>query len=153
MARNERFGLGKVYRDAVAEALRRGDRRLSSEHVVLALLVDPAAVTARALDVDLDTAHAPLQRLDREALAAVGIVLDLDGSMIAPPGSATRLPFTPAAKALFTGLRKTAGRGRIGEHHVLLALLDRQRPDPAAELLDALGVDRAGVRRRLGVTA
>ena len=32
----------------------------------------------------------------------------------------------------------------------LLALLSLQRPDPAAELLDALGVDRAAVRKRVG---
>ncbi len=34
-----------------------------------------------------------------------------------------------------------------------LALLARQRPDPAAELFDALGVDRAEVRRRLRETS
>jgi hypothetical protein len=31
-----------------------------------------------------------------------------------------------------------------------LALLSLQRPDPAAELLGALGVDPAAVRKRLG---
>jgi hypothetical protein len=31
----------------------------------------------------------------------------------------------------------------------LLALLSRQRPDPAAELLGALGVDSVAVRERL----
>ncbi|MGN9787740.1 hypothetical protein ACTMTF_40385 [Nonomuraea sp. ZG12] len=57
-----------------------------------------------------------------------------------------------AAKAVFTGLGKQAGRERIGIHHVLLGLLSRRRPDPAAVLLPharyGLGViefDRAGM--------
>ena len=35
------FGMGRVYLNAAAEARRRGDRRVSTEHLVLALLVDP----------------------------------------------------------------------------------------------------------------
>lgn len=38
---------------------------------------------------------------------------------------------------------------RLGIKHVLLALLSRERPDPAAELFHALGVDRTDVRNRL----
>jgi hypothetical protein len=47
-------------------------------------------------------------------------------------------------------LRKEVAKGdRLGIQHVLLALLCLQRPDPAAELLDALKVDRVEARRRL----
>jgi hypothetical protein len=38
----------------------------------------------------------------------------------------------------------------LGIRHVLLALLALQPPDPAAVLLDRLGVDREVVRYRLG---
>jgi len=46
-------------------------------------------------------------------------------------------------------LRKEAGGERLGVQHVVFSLLSRRPPDPAAELLDALGVDRAQVRARL----
>ena len=36
-----RLGMGQVYREASAEAKRRGDRRVSTEHIALAMLVDP----------------------------------------------------------------------------------------------------------------
>ena len=36
-----RFGLGRVYRDAGAEAKRRGDRRVGTDHIALAMLADP----------------------------------------------------------------------------------------------------------------
>lgn len=45
---------------------------------------------------------------------------------------------------------RASGSGRIGTTHFLLALLSLRRPDPAAGLLEAVGVDPAGVRRRLG---
>ncbi|WP_425518082.1 Clp protease N-terminal domain-containing protein [Polymorphospora rubra] len=41
--------MGQVYLDANAEAVRRGDRRVGTDHVVLALLADRDSVTARAL--------------------------------------------------------------------------------------------------------
>jgi hypothetical protein len=50
-------------------------------------------------------------------------------------------------------VRKHANGERLGVQHVLLALLARPRPDPAAELFDALGVDRAEVRQRLRETS
>jgi hypothetical protein len=140
--------MGRVYLDASAEANRRGDRRVSTEHIVLAMLVDPQAQTARALGIDLATARAALRRLDREALAAVGIDVSYDGKVF-PGREKERLPLTPAAKAIFTGLRDAARGERLGLKHVLISLLDTNRPDPAAELLDALGIDRAHVRRQL----
>jgi hypothetical protein len=147
MKSNAKFGLGAVYLDASAEAKRRGDRRVSTEHILLAMLVNPHARTARALGVDLATARAALQRLDREALAAVGIDASYEGPVF-PGREKERLPLTPAAKATFLGLRGGA-RGERLYINVLLALLETTRPDPAAELLDALSVDRSYVRRQL----
>ncbi|GAA2066036.1 Clp protease N-terminal domain-containing protein [Polymorphospora rubra] len=146
---NPQFGMGQVYLDANAEAVRRGDRRVGTDHVVLALLADRDSVTARALGVDLDTAREALERLDREALASVGMTA-ADPGPVFPGRVGDRLPLTPAAKAVFTGLRKEAGRERIGTGHVLTALMSRTHPDPAAALFDALGVDRTVVRTRLG---
>lgn len=143
-----RFGMGRVYLDATAEALRRGDRRVGTEHVVLALLKDPESLTAKALRVDLASARAALAALDRQALRSVGIDADFDGAVF-PGKDRERLRLTPAARDVFTGLRKEAGGERLGVQHVLLALLSRQQPDPAADLLDTLEVDRAAVRERL----
>lgn len=148
----QKFGMGRVYRDAIALAVARGDRSVGTEHLALALLVDPESVTARALGVSLTTAQDALEALDRQALAWVGI----DAAFPAPvpvPRRQRRLRLTPAAFAVFTTLRKHAGGERLGVQHVLLALLARGRPDPAAELFDALGVDRAEVRRRLRETS
>jgi ATP-dependent Clp protease ATP-binding subunit ClpA len=140
--------MGRVYLDASAEAKRRGDRRVSTEHILLATLADPDSQSARALGVDLATARAALQRLDHEALAAVGIDVSYDGPVF-PGRQKERLPLTPSAKAIFTGLGTAARGERLGIKHVLLALLETRRPDPAAELLDALDVDRAHVRGQL----
>jgi ATP-dependent Clp protease ATP-binding subunit ClpA len=142
------FGMGQVYLDANTEAMRRGDRKVGTDHVVLALLLDPGSVTAQALAVDLNAAREALDRLDRDALASVGIDAPSPGPVF-PGRERDRLPLTPAAKAVFTGLRNEAGRERIGVKHVLLGLMARTPPDPAAVLLDALGVDRAAVRARL----
>jgi ATP-dependent Clp protease ATP-binding subunit ClpA len=144
-----RFGLGRVYRDATAEARRRGDRRVGTEHLALALLADPESVTARALDVSLTAARDALGALDHQALASVGIDVDFSGQVL-PGREGERLRLTPAARAVFTGLRREVATGqRLGIQHVLLVLLSRPRPDPGAELLDALGVDRTQARRRL----
>jgi biotin operon repressor len=155
----ERFGLGRVYLAATAEAKRRADRRVGTEHVVLALLADPESVTARALGVSLGAARAALRELDGQALASLGIDLEtvptsdseVDGvDGVVPPGRENeRLRLTPAAKGVFTGLRKAAKGERLGVRHLLIVLLAQQRPDPGAVLLDALGVDRAQVRGRL----
>jgi ATP-dependent Clp protease ATP-binding subunit ClpA len=142
-------GMGQVYLDANAEALRRGDRKVSTEHVLLALLRHPDSITAQALGVSLDAAREALESLDQDALAAVGINV-MPAGPVFPGRERDRLPLTPTAKAVFTSLGKQTGRERIGIHHVLLGLLSHKRPDPAAVLLDTLGVDRTAVHARLG---
>lgn len=135
--------------DALEEARRRGDRRLSTEHLLLGLLHDRGA--AKALGIDLGAARAGLDDLDRVALAAVGI--DADGvERPKVPVSAKRTPFTSGARdVLRRGLyeAKAERSRRIDPAHLLLAVLDARYPDPAAELIGHLGIDPAAVRERL----
>ncbi len=146
-----RLGMGQVYRQASAEAKRRGDRRVSTEHIALAMLVDPDSETARALGVSLESARAALDTLDREALTSVGIeVINNPPSISGRKGERVRL--TPAGRGVFTGLRREAGGERLGVKHVLLVLLSHERPDPAAELFHVIGVDRTQVGNRLRAT-
>jgi Clp amino terminal domain, pathogenicity island component len=150
-----------TYIYAREEARRRGDRKIGTEHLVLGLLREPEL--AQALGCDLDAARCALATLDRDALAAVGIDTELDAPPVPTRGSADRprrptlkavlgdrVPLTPAAK---TALRDSSKGMRRGHHippqQVLLALLDLEPPDPAGEMLAALGVDRAAVRSRL----
>ncbi len=129
----------------------RGDRRLGAEHLLLGILHDPGSLGARALGVDLESARAALDELDRSALAAVGI--DASGVERTPiPASSKRTPFTSGARSVLARAARevrTARRRRIAPEHVLLALLACERPDPAAELISQLGVDRAATRERL----
>lgn len=134
---------------ALAEAQRRGDRRLSTEHLLLGVLHEPEAVTA--LGIDVDTARAGLDSLDRAALAAIGINT---GEFVptAIPAATKRPPLTTAARA--TLLRAIKPSSRVKAVHpsagqFVLALLANDRPDPAADLLAHLGVDPAAVRARL----
>jgi hypothetical protein len=154
-----------TYIDAREEARRRGDRRVGTEHLALALLMEEPL--AELLGCDWPQAQRALEAMDREALAAVGLDAALPPL---PPGLERpraprrptikavlrdRLPMTPSAK---TVLRDSSGQMRRGARHpgpghVLAALLEREPPDPAADLFKTLGVDRAGVRKRLAALA
>src|SRR4051812_48602354 len=138
--RSMRFGLGRVYLHANEEAKRRGDRRVGTDHLVLALLRDPESPAARALGVKLLSARAALEDLDRRALAALGIAATPVGPVL-PGREKDRLRLTPAAREVLTGLGRMTGGKRLRLEHVLLALLNKQQPDPGAELFVALGVD------------
>jgi Clp amino terminal domain, pathogenicity island component len=150
-ARDQRYGaeynFGATYYDARDEAIRRGDRTIGTEHMVLALLVDPASPAAQALGCDLDAARSALDALDSEALAAIGVEPGITAGPVAVR-TRGRLRLTPAAKAVFTGIRDARKDRKAGLGKVLNALLDLRRPDPAAELLAALGVDTHVVRER-----
>ena len=153
-----------TYIYAREEARRRGDRRVGTEHLVLGLMHEPDI--AQALGCDLGAAREALDAMDRDALVAIGI----DRALQAPPVPTRepalggrrpslkavltdRLPMTPVAKRAL----EAAGKGhrrRPAEgwslQAVLAALLCLAAPDPGAELLDALGVDRSVVSERLG---
>jgi ATP-dependent Clp protease ATP-binding subunit ClpA len=141
--------MGSVYLAANEEAVRRGDRRVGTEHLVLALLTGLESATTAALDVQLLAAREALDELDEQSLNALGLSLPRVGP-IQGGGKKEQFKLTPAARSVFTGLRARAGGEALGIRHVLLALLALQPPDPAAVLLDRLGVDREAVRNRLG---
>jgi ATP-dependent Clp protease ATP-binding subunit ClpA len=143
-----------VLTSAAEEAGRRGDRRLGTDHLLLGLLHDADSSAARALGVSLESARGASDALDRAALAAVGV--DVGHLGVAPqsaPAPARRhRPLTSGARAVMKRTieeARPAKTGRIDTSHFLLALLSRERPDPAAELLHALGVDVSAVRDRL----
>jgi hypothetical protein len=153
----------RTYIDAREEARRRGDRKVGTEHLILGLLREP--VLAQALGCDRQTARDALDAMDHEALAAVGIgaafnapPIPIDEPIKRPPRPTLkavlqdRLPMTPAAKRALEDSYKAIRRGHhTGPQQVLLTVLELEPPDPAAELIAALGVDRATVRQRLGV--
>lgn len=137
---------------AADEARRRGDRRLGTDHLLLGILHDPGSVPGRALGVDLESARAAEDALDRAALAAIGIDVGGAGPLQDAGASRHLPPFTSGARAVFKRAIEQARprmSGRIETRHFLLALLECERPDPVAELLHELGVDPAVVRDRL----
>jgi len=137
---------------ATEEARRRGDRRLGTEHLVLGLLHDGGSEAARALGVPLADARAKSGALDLAALAAVGVEVEPLGQGTASSSARRLLPLSSGARAALkraTAEARACRSERVDATHLLLALLARQRPDPAAELLGALGVDPAQVRKRL----
>ncbi|HEY5221665.1 MAG TPA: Clp protease N-terminal domain-containing protein [Microbacteriaceae bacterium] len=138
--------------DARYEAGRRGDRRIGTEHLLIALLRDDEL--AGIVGVDAETAHDTADQLDRSALAAIG--LEADPAPTAHAALGTRVPLTAGVKAVLhqTILTATAEKARtITTRHMMLALLDRREPDPAAALLAALPIDPQATRERLSAAA
>jgi Clp amino terminal domain, pathogenicity island component len=149
-----------IYLRASEEARRRGDRRTGTDHLLLAVLEDSWIEVA--LGVSLEQAREALQLLDDEALGTLGLGPGTDAAplpMHAVPKKPTirdimrkdRLRMTPAAKKVLEKASKPNRRRlQITAQQVLTQILTLQRPDPAVVLLDALGVDRATTRQRLG---
>jgi len=144
---------------ASEEARRRGDRRTGTDHILLALFEDPWIEVV--LGVSLQQARQALESLDQEALGALGLGSGIDAPplpMRAVPKKPRlrdlmqkdRLRMTPAAKKVLEEASKPNRRGlQITSQQVLAQILTLQSPDPAAVLLDALGVNTSEVRRRL----
>ena len=142
------------------EARRRGDRKVGTDHLVLGLSYEPSL--RPALGLDPEQGREALAALDRDALTSVlGSAPDAPAVPSHEPGRELpkptfkavlhdRLPLTPAAKSALEAASKRGRRGRQFEAGgVLLRLLALNHPDPAAALLDRLGVDRAAVREKL----
>ena len=148
-----------IYLRAGEEARRRGDRRIGTDHVLLALFEDPSIEVV--LGVSLQQARHALESLDREALGALGLGSGTDAPplpMRAVPKKPRlrdvmkkdRLRMTPAAKKVLEEASKPNHRRlQITAQQVLAQILTLQPPDPAAVLLGALGVNTSEVRRRL----
>jgi len=137
--------------NAGQEARRRGDRRIGTEHLLLALLEDP--VIAGILGVDIARARHTLASLDREALDALGVGPLIDApplAMRAVPRTPRlrdvahrdRLHLTPAAKKLLEeAARHNRRRLQVTGRQVLTSMLALPPQDPAMVLLRALGVN------------
>lgn len=150
-AQRRRDARASTFEGATAEAQRLGDRRIGTQHLLLALLHNPISPAAQTLDIDLGRARAALTELDRAALAAIG----LDAAALDAPVAVEirrRPPFTSGAKHVLHHATERAhkeGAGRVHERHLLAALLTLKPPDPAAQLFDALGIDTADALHHL----
>jgi hypothetical protein len=152
-----------IYMRAIEEARRRGDRRTGADHLLLALFEDPSIEAV--LGVSLQQSRQALESLDHDALGALGLGSGTDAPplpMRAVPKKPTlrdvaqkdRLRMTPAAKkVLQEAVKPNRRKTQVTAQQVLAQILTLQPPDPAAVLLDALGVDRAVARQRLGASA
>ncbi len=149
-----------VYLQASEEARRRGDRRVGTDHLLLALFEDPSIEVV--LGVSLQQARQALESLDHEALAALGLGSGVDAPslpMRAVPkkprirdiAQKDRLRMAPAAKRVLEDAYKPKGHRKlqVTGPEVLAQILTLQPPDPAAVLLGALGVNTSEVLRRL----
>jgi hypothetical protein len=143
-----------IYLQASEEARRRGDRRTGTDHLLLALLEDPSVEVV--LGVSLQQAREALESLDREALGALGLGAEADAPSlpmrpvpkkprIRDVAKRDRFRMTPAAKKVLEDAYKPKGHRKLQltGPEVLAQILMLQPPDPAAVLLDALGVERA----------
>jgi hypothetical protein len=149
-----------LYLQAGEEARRRGDRRTGTDHLLLALLEDPSIEVV--LGVTLQQARQAHEWLDHEALGVLGLGPGADAPalpMRAVPkrprlrdiAQKDRLRMTPAAKKMLEQAYKPKGHRKfqVTGPEVLAQILTLQPPDPAAALLDALGVNTPEARRRL----
>ena len=148
-----------LYLQAGEEARRRGDRRTGTDHLLLALLEDPSIEDV--LGVTLQQARQAQESLDRDALGAVGLGSGADAPelpMRAVPkkprfrdiAQKDRIRMTPAAKkALEDSSKRNRRRIMVTAQQVLAEILELQPPDPAAVLLQALGVNAPEVRSHL----
>ncbi len=148
-----------IYLQASEEARRRGDRRTGTDHLLLALLGE--ASVESLLGVSLEQARRADESLDEEALGALGMAVGAGApelSMRPVPkkprfrdvAKKDRARLTPAAKrALEQAAKGNRRRAYVSAEQVLTQILALQPPDPAAVLLEALGVDRSEVQRRL----
>jgi hypothetical protein len=147
----EKLHAWAVYLRAGEEARRRGDRRVGTDHLLLALLEDSSI--EGVLGVSLQQAREALESLDREALGALGLASGTDAPalpMRAVPkkprirdvAKKDRFRMTPAAKQVLEEAYKPNGRRLyVTAPRVLAQILALEPPDPAAVLLGALGVN------------
>ena len=128
----------RVLVTAQEESKRLGHSFLGTEHLLLALVHEPEAVSAQVLASFGVTSEAVRARVEA----------------IVPPGSGSTAspPFTPRAKkVLELSLREALqlGHNYIGTEHMLLGAL-REGEGIAAQVLFGFGVDLVETRSRVG---
>ncbi|MFZ1062496.1 MAG: Clp protease N-terminal domain-containing protein [Acidimicrobiales bacterium] len=154
------FDIRSMYIVACEEARQRGDRRVRTDHLLLALLRDPQI--EHVIGVSHDQARTALDQIDKEALTSIGLPESLDVAPLRerPVPSRTTLhnawkfhmKISPSARhALREFGPKLRVRVPTSPQQLLLSILENQPPDAAAVLLDELGVDRLALRHRLEV--
>ena len=139
-----------VLHAADAEARRRRDTRIGTDHLLVALVAEPQI--AAALGLDRDQVRKALERLDSEALHVIGV----DSTRATTTGIDVtrrgRLPLTNGArKVLRRAIRESdhLDESAITVRHLALAILGAEPRDPAANLLQYLDVDTATTRESL----
>jgi len=142
-----------VVTHAVEEAESRGDTRIGTEHLLIGVA---RSRSLEGLMPDVESLRVELERMDREALASVG----LDPGLVEVSGPARRkrsghIPFTSGAKHILKGALREAldlGHRHIGVEHIALALTAIDGPDRATVMLHGLALDpdalRAALRRQ-----
>ena len=103
-----------IYLQASEEARRRGDRRVGTDHILLALFEDPSIETV--LGVSLQRARQALDSLDHEALAAIGLGSGADAPVLPMRAVPKKPRFRDVAKGTVfewrPRQRKSSRRGR-----------------------------------------
>jgi ATP-dependent Clp protease ATP-binding subunit ClpA len=135
---------------ALDEARRRGDRRIGTDHLLVGALRNPDV--AAMVGVSAEEAGARTDELDRQAIEAIGLRAEFP--LHASARGSKRAPFTSGARTVVQRalVHAVAQKSRqISPQHLLLALLEREQPDPAAALLSELKVDQAALRTKLAV--
>ena len=157
----------RVVHAAVAEAERRGDPKIGTEHLLLGVAADPPD----GLGVTVTVLREALDAMDADSLTAVGV--DVDPALVAlahdepAPGAAeavgTPIPvgaptrwFRGAHRPLTAGARATLGGApteakllrhrHIGPEHILLGLTAGPVGDPAVTLLARVDLEPATLR-------
>jgi ATP-dependent Clp protease ATP-binding subunit ClpC len=136
-----------VVTHAVEEAETRDASRVGTEHLLIGVARAPSLA---GLLPGAESIRAELDRMDRDALVAVG----LDPALIEVAGPARRergghIPFTGGAKDLLKGALRAAldlGHRHIGVEHVALALTAAEGPDRAIGVLHGLDIDPTALR-------
>jgi ATP-dependent Clp protease ATP-binding subunit ClpA len=139
-----------VVTHAVEEAQNRGDSRIGTEHLLIGV------VQARSLQdllPDVESIRSELDRMDREALASVG----LDPALIEVAGPARgkrsgHIPFTSGAKDILKDALRAAldlGHRHIRVEHIAVALTEIEGPDRATGVLYGLDLDPDALRAAL----
>jgi ATP-dependent Clp protease ATP-binding subunit ClpA len=135
---------------AVEEAANRDDSRIGTEHLLIGV---SRSRSLGGLIPRVESIRAELDRIDREALASVGV----DPGLMEVAGQARRrrrghVPFTSGAKDVLKGALRAAldlGHRHIGVEHIALALTAIDGPDRATGVLYGLDIDLAAMRSTL----
>jgi ATP-dependent Clp protease ATP-binding subunit ClpA len=139
-----------VVTHAVEEAANRDDSRIGTEHLLIGVA---RSRSLEGLMPGVESIRAGLDRMDREALASVGV----DPGLIEVAGQPRRrrsghVPFTNGAKDVLRGALRAAldlGHRHIGVEHVALGLTAIEGPDRATGVLHGLDLDPDAMRAAL----